>query len=97
MNRPESLVHSRHIEPPLIRITPRCRAHCQAHFFPGKTFPTADPRTGEVIARVAEGDAEDVNRAVAAARRAFDEGPWPRITVYVRTLLYIATAGARQS
>ena len=50
---------------------------------PGKTFPTLDPRTGEVIAHVAEGDAEDVNRAVAAARKAFDEGPWPRLTAYV--------------
>jgi acyl-CoA reductase-like NAD-dependent aldehyde dehydrogenase len=51
----------------------------------GKTFPTLDPRTGEVIARVAEGDAEDIDRAVAAARKAFDEGPWPRMTAYVRT------------
>jgi aldehyde dehydrogenase (NAD+) len=34
---------------------------------------------------VAEGDAEDIDRAVAAARRAFDEGPWPRMTAYVRT------------
>uniref|UniRef100_A0A0D9YXS4 Aldehyde dehydrogenase domain-containing protein n=1 Tax=Oryza glumipatula TaxID=40148 RepID=A0A0D9YXS4_9ORYZ len=50
----------------------------------GKTFATVDPRTGDVIARVAEGDAEDVNRAVAAARRAFDEGPWPRMTAYER-------------
>ncbi|KAL6635066.1 hypothetical protein ACP70R_027737 [Stipagrostis hirtigluma subsp. patula] len=50
----------------------------------GKTFPTVDPRTGEVIARVAEGDAEDIDRAVAAARRAFDEGPWPRMTAYER-------------
>lgn len=49
----------------------------------GKTFPTLDPRTGEVIAYVAEGDAEDVNRAVAAARKAFDEGPWPRMAAYV--------------
>lgn len=49
----------------------------------GKTFPTLDPRTGEVIAHVAEGDAEDINRAVSAARKAFDEGPWPRMTAYV--------------
>lgn len=49
----------------------------------GKTFPTLDPRTGEVIAHVAEGDAEDVNRAVKAARKAFDEGPWPKMTAYV--------------
>jgi len=49
----------------------------------GKTFPTLDPRNGEVIAQVSEGDAEDVNRAVAAARKAFDEGPWPKMTAYV--------------
>ena len=42
-----------------------------------------DPRTGEVIANIAEGDSEDVNRAVSAARKAFDEGPWPRMTPYV--------------
>lgn len=51
----------------------------------GKTFPTLDPRSGEVIAQVAEGDVEDVNRAVSAARKAFDEGPWPRMTAYVNT------------
>lgn len=51
----------------------------------GKTFPTYDPRTEGVIAHVAEGDAEDINRAVAAARKAFDEGPWPKMTPYVRT------------
>lgn len=49
----------------------------------GKTFPTNDPRTGDTIANVAEADVEDVNRAVRAARKAFDEGPWPRMTAYV--------------
>jgi phenylacetaldehyde dehydrogenase len=46
----------------------------------GKTFETPNPATGDTLARVAEGDAEDVNRAVRAARTAFDEGPWGRIT-----------------
>lgn len=50
----------------------------------GKTFPTFDPRTGDIIAHVSEGETEDVNRAVAAARKAFDEGPWPRMTAYVK-------------
>lgn len=50
----------------------------------GRTFPTYDPRTGDVLAHVAEGDAEDINRAVVAARKAFDEGPWPKMTAYVR-------------
>ena len=46
----------------------------------GKTFPTYNPATGEVLAHVAEGDKEDVDRAVAAARAAFDKGPWRNIT-----------------
>ena len=46
----------------------------------GKTFPTLNPSTGEEIIRVAEGDREDVDAAVAAARSAFDHGPWRRIS-----------------
>ncbi|XP_078160171.1 benzaldehyde dehydrogenase, mitochondrial-like [Carex rostrata] len=51
----------------------------------GKTFPTLDPRTGEVIAHMAEGDAEDIECAVKAARKAFDEGPWPKMPAYERS------------
>jgi phenylacetaldehyde dehydrogenase len=50
----------------------------------GKTFETPDPSTGDTLARVAEGDAEDIERAVRAARRAFDEGPWGRLTASER-------------
>src|SRR5438445_5918125 len=50
----------------------------------GKTFPTYDPSTGEVLARVAEGDREDIDRAVKAARAAFDTGPWSRMTASER-------------
>jgi len=46
----------------------------------GKTFETYNPSTGEVLARIAEGDAEDIKRAVAAARKAFESGPWPKLT-----------------
>jgi len=42
----------------------------------GKTFETLDPATGQVLTRVAEAGAEDVDRAVAAARRSFDRGTW---------------------
>ncbi|HZR63656.1 MAG TPA: aldehyde dehydrogenase family protein [Terriglobales bacterium] len=42
----------------------------------GKTFPTYDPSTGEVLAQVAEGDKADIDLAVKAARKAFDTGPW---------------------
>src|SRR5258708_37547619 len=46
----------------------------------GKTFETPNPATGETLANVAEGDAEDINRAVGAARKAFESGPWSRLT-----------------
>jgi phenylacetaldehyde dehydrogenase len=46
----------------------------------GQTFDTPNPATGETLAAVAEGDAEDINRAVSAARNAFDGGPWGRLT-----------------
>ena len=46
----------------------------------GKTFDTINPSTGSVLAKVAEGDSEDINRAVAAARKAFESGPWPKLT-----------------
>ncbi|QBD76499.1 aldehyde dehydrogenase family protein [Ktedonosporobacter rubrisoli] len=42
----------------------------------GKTFPVYNPATGKVMAHVAEGDKEDIDRAVKAARSAFDDGPW---------------------
>ncbi len=44
----------------------------------GKTFATINPATEQKIADVAEGDAMDVDLAARAARKAFDEGPWPR-------------------
>ena len=50
----------------------------------GKAFETPDPATGETLARIAEGDAEDIDRAVRAARRAFDDGPWSRMTASER-------------
>ncbi|HEY2343700.1 MAG TPA: aldehyde dehydrogenase family protein, partial [Chthoniobacteraceae bacterium] len=46
----------------------------------GKTFPTYNPATGEVLSNVAEGDREDIDRAVKAARAAFEKGPWAKIS-----------------
>jgi acyl-CoA reductase-like NAD-dependent aldehyde dehydrogenase len=45
----------------------------------GRTFDTRNPATEELITQVAEAGAEDVDRAVRAARVAFDSGPWPRM------------------
>jgi phenylacetaldehyde dehydrogenase len=50
----------------------------------GKTFPTYNPSTGEVLAQVAEGDREDIDEAVKAARKAFDHGPWRRLSASER-------------
>jgi phenylacetaldehyde dehydrogenase len=45
----------------------------------GKTFASYNPATGEILANIAEGDREDINRAVAAARAAFETGPWSKM------------------
>ena len=46
----------------------------------GKTFPSYNPATGDVLARIAEGDREDIDRAVKAARAAFETGPWSKMS-----------------
>lgn len=46
----------------------------------GETFDDHDPHDGAVLARVARGSTQDAQRAVAAAREAFDEGPWPSMS-----------------
>lgn len=51
----------------------------------GETFDTVSPATNQVIGRVAKAGLEDVDRAVQAARRAFDDGPWPRWTPQERS------------
>ncbi|MBN9263286.1 MAG: aldehyde dehydrogenase family protein [Hyphomicrobium sp.] len=57
----------------------------------GKTFNSINPATGEVLAKVAEGDAVDIDRAVAAARHAF-EGPWRKVKPYERQQLLLKIA-----
>ncbi|MBA2678841.1 MAG: aldehyde dehydrogenase family protein [Ktedonobacteraceae bacterium] len=44
------------------------------------TFPVYNPATGEVLAHVAEGDKDDIDQAVQAARKAFESGPWHNIS-----------------
>jgi len=53
----------------------------------GKTFETVDPSRGIPYGTVAEGGPEDARRAIAAARRAFDSGPWPRMSTGERRRL----------
>src|ERR1700719_3185767 len=49
-----------------------------------KTFPVYDPSTEEIIAQVPDANSDDVNRAVSAAKKAFEEGPWSSATAQER-------------
>ena len=56
-----------------------------------KTFDSINPSSGEVIAKAAEGNSEDINCAVTAARRAFN-GPWSKFTLVQRQNLLLKLA-----
>ncbi len=58
----------------------------------GKTWNVENPATGELLAEVALANAEDTQRAVTAARRAFDEGEWPRMDPLLRGRLMFRLA-----
>ncbi|GAB6255446.1 aldehyde dehydrogenase family protein [Peribacillus sp. NPDC101481] len=53
----------------------------------GKTFETLDPSNGKVLAVVSEAGPEDVDKAVKAARKAFDNGPWKKMSASERSRL----------
>ncbi|KAI3775506.1 hypothetical protein L1987_50085 [Smallanthus sonchifolius] len=58
----------------------------------GNTFETINPATEEVLATVAEGRKEDIDLAVKAAREAFDNGPWPRLSGEARRKIMLKFA-----
>ena len=60
----------------------------------GRTFETLDPATGRPIAEVPHAGAADVDRAVGAAREAFDDGRWSGIAAAKRTRAMLALADA---
>ena len=64
----------------------------------GETFPVYDPSTEEVMAQVASANATDIDRAVKAARAAFDSGPWPQTSAAERgRILYKLAEKIRQN
>lgn len=63
----------------------------------GKTFPTYNPSTGDVISEVASGDATDVNAAVTAARTAFNDPKWRNMDAADRSLLLWRIADALEA
>ncbi|MFI0423920.1 aldehyde dehydrogenase [Spongiactinospora sp. 9N601] len=62
-------------------LAPATRHHIDGEDLPGAAagFPVVSPRDGGTLAEVADGGEAEIGLAVAAARRAFDEGPWPRM------------------
>jgi acyl-CoA reductase-like NAD-dependent aldehyde dehydrogenase len=62
----------------------------------GKTLQSFNPFNGEPVAEVPSGDNQDVDRAVQAARRAFDEGPWPCRSGEERAAVLLAVSKAIQ-
>ena len=63
----------------------------------GKSFDSINPSTGQVLTQVSEGDAADVDRAVAAARAAFDQGKWPTMDARARGKVLYAMADALEA
>lgn len=73
---------STHIAAAVASLRFRTQAFIDGAFVPaasGRTFPTENPATGKELARIAACGAEDVDRAVKAARRAFQDGRWARL------------------
>src|SRR5712692_11288921 len=74
----------RTIRPPKIKDQPLLIGGKWLDSASGKTFETLNPASGEVICQVAEGDKADVDQAVKAARKAFEEGPWSKMGPHER-------------
>src|SRR4051794_33441277 len=75
---------ARKVQPPKVKDQPMLIGGKWVDSQSGKTFPTVNPATGETICQVAEGDKADIDLAVKAARKAFDEGPWPKMSASER-------------
>src|SRR4051794_41542951 len=69
---------ARTVKPPKVKDQPLFIGGKWQDSVSGKTFATVNPATGETICQVAEGDKADIDLAVKAARKAFEEGPWAR-------------------
>src|SRR5271154_3463942 len=75
----------RTVKPPKVKDQPLFIGGKWLDSASGKTFPTINPATGETICQIAEGDKADVDKAVKAARKAFEDGsPWRRMNASER-------------
>jgi aldehyde dehydrogenase (NAD+) len=77
------------VKPPQVKDQPLFIGGKWLDSVSGKTFATINPATGDTICQIAEGDKADVDLAVKAARKAFEDGPWSRMNASERgRLLY---------
>ena len=58
----------------------------------GKTFPAINPATGQTITQISEGDQEDIDLAVKAAKRAFEKGVWVKMAIAERKKIMLRWA-----
>src|SRR5438105_3862851 len=75
---------ARAVKPPSVKDQPMFIGGKWVDSVSGKTFATQDPSTGQTICQVAEGDKADIDLAVKAARKAFEEGPWRKMNASER-------------
>src|SRR5437899_2297168 len=68
------------VKPPQVKDQPLFIGGKWQDSVSGKTFATQNPATGETICQVAEGDKADIDLAVKAARKAFESGPWSKMS-----------------
>src|SRR5437763_2052997 len=85
---------ARKVQPPKVKDQPMLIGGRWVDSVSGKTFPTVNPATGDVICQVAEGDKADIDLAVKAARKAFESGPWPKMSASERGRLLHKLADA---
>src|SRR5438105_6291859 len=79
----------RTVKPPKVKDQPMLIGGKWVDSVSGKTFATTNPATGETICQVAEGDKADIDLAVKAARKAFEDGVWSKASAAERgRLLY---------
>src|SRR5262245_61521805 len=75
---------TRAVKPPKVKDQPLFIGGKWQDSVSGKTFATVNPATGQTICQVAEGDMADIDLAVKAARKAFEDGPWPKMNASER-------------
>lgn len=76
-------------------VAPRAQAFIDGRFVDaasGKTFASINPATGKAVCEIAECDAEDINRAVTAGRRAFEAGHWAEMSARKRKSILLRFA-----